>query len=246
MEISILKDTPDWTAVYKPCRMLVHKSRHFQEETNCRIETEARVGVRLHPIHRLDRPTSGVLLFAKSRESAGKLSNLFMKRNVRKTYFAVVRGHLTGEGTIDKPLRPLPERAYRPALTRYFGIVTKEMPWRIGRYEVSRYSLVRLEPVTGRFHQLRKHLAHVAHPVIGDTVYGDGPHNRAFRGELGINTLLLTAKRLQFSDPRTGATIDLVAPWNEDWRNLLERWKWPSDLESLMAKNSWPISVMPT
>ena len=242
-KIEVLKETPDWIAVYKPCRLLVHKSRLFQEETNCSKLLQKQIGKYLHPIHRLDRPTSGVLLFGKSRQVAGKFSKLFISRSIRKTYMAVVRGHLMGSGMIDKPLRPIPEKAYRSALTRYFCEGTAEASWAAGRYAQSRYSLLRLEPMTGRFHQIRKHMAFIAHPIVGDIVYGDGPHNRAFREQLGVSSMLLTAKRLEFSDPLTGATIDLVAPWNDDWRKVLEKWGWPSDFENLMDVSSSLSSV---
>ena len=107
----ILRETQDWVAVYKPPRLLVHKSRLFQEEANCRDLVQEKVGMRLRPVHRLDRPTSGVLLFAKSRESAGRLSKLFVGRLIRKTYYAVVRGHLPGAGMIEKPLGRVPQKA---------------------------------------------------------------------------------------------------------------------------------------
>ena len=181
--LEILYQDDVLVAVNKPAGMLVHRSwldRHetqFVMQNFCAIKS----GCLVYPIHRLDRPTSGVLLFALNSEIANLLCQQFEQKQTEKQYLAVVRGYVTGHGEIDYPLKiqldkiadkfSQQDKAPQSAVTFYEGLQTVEMPYGVGRYATSRYSLVRLVPKTGRKHQLRRHMKHIFHPILGDTQY---------------------------------------------------------------------------
>lgn len=139
--------------------------------------------------HRLDRPTSGVLLMGLSSEAGRLLAQQFEQHQIRKRYHAIVRGWLMEEALLDYPLVEELDRIAdkfaredkgpQPAVTHYRGLATVEMPVATGRYPTSRYGLVELEPKTGRKHQLRRHLAHLRHPILGDSKHGDLRQNRS-------------------------------------------------------------------
>ena len=156
------------------------------------------LGRRVYPAHRLDKGTSGALAFALDREMASALAMAFAGREVVKTYLAVVRGWPDESGVIDHELAAVQDEyalpaddAARPARTAFRRVATIELPVRVDRYPSSRYALLELHPETGRRHQLRRHLAHVSHPIIGDSTYGKGRHNRLFADLHGIRRLML-------------------------------------------------------
>jgi tRNA pseudouridine65 synthase len=149
---------------------------------------------------------------------------------MRKEYLTVVRGFLEGEGVVDYPLAEEPGDDAVAATTRYRSIATIELPVPVGRYPTARYSLIAVEPLTGRKHQIRRHMAHLRHPVIGDIVHGEGRHNRLFRERFGIGRLLLHARRVSFEHPVTGAELRIDAPL-------------PPELQSLFGVLGWPVSV---
>jgi tRNA pseudouridine65 synthase len=171
------------------------------------------IGQWVYPIHRLDRPVSGILLFALNPETARRMGTAFQARDTRKTYLALVRGYCEDEGIIDYPLKEeldqaTDARAYadppaKPAVTEYTRLSKIEIPEAVGRYSSARYSLLALHPVTGRKHQLRRHMKHIFHPIVGDTTHGDGCHNRFFRDRFASNTLMLAATGLEFPHPHT-------------------------------------------
>jgi len=229
-------------AINKPSGLLVHRSHLDRLETRFAVQTlRDQLGQRVFPLHRLDKPTSGVLLFALDSDSARQLAEEFVAHRVAKTYLAVVRGWPEDEGVIDYPLVDGPEwgsktvqndsAAARPALTRYRTLARCELPFAVGRYPQSRYALVKASPATGRRHQLRRHFKHILHPLIGDTRYGEGRHNRLFREKYDCQHLLLHAQAVQFRHPETGQILQLEAPLPEDFKQVLER----SGLSSL-----WP------
>ncbi len=143
-------------------------------------------------MHRLDKGTSGVLLFALDAGVARRVADAFAAGSIRKQYLAVVRGWPDERGVIEQPLVPIDDdraprtsNVARDARTRFVRLATAELPRRVDRYPTTRYALLELEPTTGRRHQLRRHLAHVSHPIIGDSTYGKGAHNRLFRELFG-------------------------------------------------------------
>lgn len=204
MKLSLLYLDADLAVVDKPSGMLVHRGMD-RDPVVAMTALRDLLGRHVFPVHRLDRPTSGALAFALSPEVAAALGRRFEAGEVRKRYLALVRGIPPDEGVVDHPV-PKDEGGERvPAVTRYRRLHTFE-----------RFSLVEAEPLTGRFHQIRRHLKHLGHPLVGDVNYGRGEINRAFRERFALNRLALHARSLELPHPRTGAPIAVIAPLPED------------------------------
>ncbi|UNU73456.1 tRNA pseudouridine(65) synthase TruC [Moraxella nasovis] len=240
--LEILYQDDDLVAVNKPARMLVHRSWLDKHETVF-VMTLLRdmLGLYVYPVHRLDRPTSGVLLFAKSSDTARTLSLQFEHHTVQKTYLAVVRGHLLGCGRIDYPLavkldkiadKFASDKAPQSAITDYENLATCEMPFvSAKRYATSRYSLVKLMPITGRKHQLRRHMTHLFHPIVGDTTHGDTAQNKAVQAHTGVSRLLLHAHSLTFDD-MNGNKVQVIAPPDDEFNQVMAVFGWGGCLVS--------------
>jgi len=224
--LPVLYRDEHFIAVDKPAGMLVHRTWIADGSEFVLQRLRDQIGQRVYPVHRLDRPTSGVLVFGLSSRAAADLCELFKDRQVEKRYLAVVRGYVEGEGTIDYPLREEPHLPAQEAVTHYRGLAKVELPIAVSRYATTRYSLVEAIPETGRMHQLRKHFAHISHPIIGDTSHGDGRHNRLFRERFGIHRLLLHARALTFRHPYTGAEIRIEAPRPAEFEALYHAFGW--------------------
>jgi tRNA pseudouridine65 synthase len=221
-ELSVLYRDEHLIAIDKPAGLLVHPSWIDKHETRCAMMLlRDQIGQYVYPVHRLDKPTSGVLLFALSPEIARQLTEVFTQRQVDKRYLAVVRGYTEVSGRIDHPLREKPDkltdrraRADKPAqsaVTEYRRLATLELPVRVDRYPSSRYSLIEARPLSGRKHQLRRHFKHLSHPIIGDTRYGKSNHNRLFAERFGSHRLLLAATHLVLPHPVSGRKLMLEA-----------------------------------
>ena len=214
----ILFQDDSLVAVNKPSGLLVHRSWIAAEATDFALQrVRALTGRRVYPVHRLDRPTSGVLLFAFSPQAARAVQAQIEDGTLEKVYLAIVRGWTAPDGCIDHPLKDDAKLrngrlAERPALTDYQRLATAELPVAIETYPSSRFSLVRLMPRTGRTRQLRRHLAHIAHPIIGDTSHGRGAYNRWFREHLDCDRLLLHAYALSLRHPADGTALVITAP----------------------------------
>ncbi len=218
-------------AVHKPAGLLVHRSPIDKHETEFALQYARALngGEHVYPVHRLDRPTSGVLLFARDPDTARTVGQAMMAGEVNKTYLAVVRGWTQESGTIDHPLKDEPEdrrlrgteQPVRDALTHYRRLATTEIPVEIERYPTSRYSLVELYPKTGRKHQLRRHMKHINHPIIGDANHGRGRHNRYFAERFGQGRLMLAATELALTHPVTDEELILKAPPERSFMDVL-------------------------
>ena len=229
--LTILYRDKHYIAVDKPAGMLVHRSWIAEEEEVFLLQTlRDQIGQRVYPIHRLDRPTSGVILFALSGEAARRMCGVFEQRGVTKEYMAIVRGYTDERGHIDYPLREEPHKPEQQAVTDYQRLATVELPIATGRYNTSRYSLVRVTPVTGRMRQIRKHFHHIFHPLIGDTSHGEGRHNRLFRDHFDCHRLLLHAHRLVLSHPDSGAPLAIEAALPREYMALFEAFGWQGSL----------------
>lgn len=236
MELDILYRDNELIAINKPAGMLVHRSWLDKHETVFAMQTlRDQIGQHVFPIHRLDRPTSGVLLFALNSDMARTMSQLFEQHQIQKSYLAVVRGYLEGEGRIDYPLKVQldkiadkfsQEKEAQDAITDYKGLATVEMPYPAGKFQTARYSLVQLFPQTGRKHQLRRHMKHLFHPIMGDTNYGDLHQNRALIANTGCDRLFLHSNRLQFIHPKHLQKIEINAPLDQQWLSLFEQFGW--------------------
>lgn len=217
--------------VNKPAGLLAHRSGMAAYETDFLLDRlREQLGRRCHLIHRLDRATSGALLIAFDATMARQLGEQFMSREVSKTYLAVARGHLDDSGCIDHPLDAPGKPQPKPALTHYRRLASIELPIALGRYESVRYSLLALQPETGRYRQLRRHLKHISHHLVGDTSHGEGRHNRLFRVEFGVHRMLLHAWRLSFQHPALGTRMDIAAPLDTEWQRILHRFEWETAL----------------
>lgn len=229
-EIPILYRDEDMIAVHKPSGMVVHPTDLARLEKISLMGLVRRITRQLvWPLHRLDRPTSGLVLFALNKNAASILGRQFSTHTVKKRYLAVVRG-VPEDQNINHPLKERP--LYRSdlvraepqeAFTRVRLLKQIEIPVAVGRYPTSRYALVELLPVTGRRHQLRRHMKHVFHPIIGDTTYGDGVHNRYFREHLAGNRLLLSAIELTVAHPVSGEDLAIEGPLEPSFANVLQQ-----------------------
>ncbi|MFT3812000.1 MAG: pseudouridine synthase [Acidovorax sp.] len=222
-------------AVYKPAGWLVHRTGLDAGETRFAVQTlRDQIGQRVFPVHRLDKGTCGVLLFALTPEAARALGQSFMEHRVRKRYLALVRGWAPEAAEVDHPLRPddaPPDAPAQPARTRFARLATLDWPEAFDpRHAGTRLSLVEAWPATGRRHQVRRHLKHLAHPIIGDATHGKGPLNRWWAERLGRHRLWLHAWRLEVPHPATGAPLAIdsgvgacAAPAQaRDWQRLLQ------------------------
>jgi len=236
--LTILYRDAELVAVHKPAGLLVHRTNLDRHATVSALQlVRDQVGMHVYPVHRLDRPTSGVLLFALSPEVAQAVAAEFAARTVVKTYLAVVRGYVDEQGVLDHPLADEDDAGIRTtppreAVTEYRRLAGTELPFAVGRYSTSRYSLVEVRPRTGRRHQIRRHLKHLMHPVIGDTRYGEGRHNRMFRNEFDCHRLLLAAVELSLNHPATGERLTVRAPLAADFAAVVERMGWSSAVPS--------------
>jgi len=232
--LEILYQDDYLVAVNKPPGLLVHRTGLDAGETRFALQLlRDQLGRQVWPAHRLDKGTSGVLLFALDADTARRLGVAFdAPDQVHKTYRAVVRGWPPSGGLIDHPLRRMADDA-RPgreevqaAQTRYRTLDRYELPLPQGGFAATRCALVELEPLTGRRHQLRRHLKHLAHPIIGDATHGKGPLNRALAALLGAQRLWLHATRLDLAHPVHGYRLSLAAPTGHAW----EAWSRTIDL----------------
>lgn len=226
-------------AVDKPAGMLVHRSFLDKHETLFVMQTlRNQLGQHVFPVHRLDRPTSGVLLFALSSEVARLLTEQHQQESWQKFYLAVVRGYVKEPLLLDYALKEQldkvadkkarQDKIAQDARTAIWPLAQVELPFAVGRYPAARYSLVALQPQTGRKHQLRRHMSHLRHPIAGDTTHGDGKHNRLFVEHFGNDRLLLIAKRLSILHPMTGLLLHFDAGI-DDITPLFSGFGWPVD-----------------
>jgi len=191
----------------------------------------------LHTVHRLDRPTSGLLLFAKNKEMAKAISILFAENQVSKNYVCIVRGFTEAEGCIDKALQKEGEGEVQEALTHYRTLQQQEVDLEISKYPRSRFSLLEVKPITGRMHQIRRHLAHLRHPIIGDIKYGDRHYNRYMREVLGFENLMLHAYQMEFIHPLSKEKISVKAPLPDEFLGLLKRLEFSNAQFPLLPSN---------
>lgn len=242
----------DWlVAIHKPAGLLVHRSPIAAGEQRFAVQLlRDQIGQPVHPVHRLDRGTSGVLVFALDRDSARTLSDAFAAQRVDKTYLAVVRGWPVDSGVIDHPLKRQPDDAEwvdpraqllpQDAVTRWRRLATAELPIASDRHPTTRCALLELLPETGRRHQIRRHLKHAAHPIIGDATYGKGPLNRDFVALTGCARLLLHCAEMRFAHPASGAPLHVVAPLAGAFAQLMQTLGWQAAAAPWLAPTAFP------
>lgn len=200
--------------------MLVHRSRIARDAREFALQLlRDQIGQQVFPAHRLDRKTAGVLLFAKNKAMNTYLQAQFQEQKVEKIYHALVRGFILPQGKIDYALRN--EGKVKEAQTKYRCLNQYELPLPFGNHATSRYSLVELRPQQGRYHQLRKHMAHIFHPIIGDRPHGCNKQNRLWKEHFGMTKMLLHAKTLALYLPN-GQKLSLNAPYSSTFSEVLD------------------------
>ncbi len=221
--LEILYRDEHLVAVHKPAGLLVHRSDLDRHETRFAVQLlRDQIGRHVHPVHRLDKGTSGVLLFALDAGSSSTVGGQFERDEISKRYLAIVRGWPPESGLIDHALsrrfddygrKLAPEDRPPPlaAITTFRRLGIVEIAEQVERYPQSRYALLELAPKTGRQHQLRRHLKHIAHPIIGDATWGKGVHNRFFQQRYGCNRLLLACTRLELRHPHSDLPLRIDA-----------------------------------
>lgn len=239
--LEILYQDEYLVAINKPSGLLVHRSPIDKNETEFAVRIlRDQLGRFVYPIHRLDKPTSGVLLFALDKESAKIMGETFMSHEAKKSYIAVVRGYIPESGEIDYALSikldkiadkdSSADKEPQEAITHYERLATVELDFQVGKYDKTRYSLVKLNPLTGRKHQLRRHMKHISHHILGDTKYGRGEHNILIRHEFGCHRMLLHAKELCIAHPYTKEQLCIKAPLDATFRTMFSYFGWSESL----------------
>ena len=233
MIIEILYQDKYLVIINKPSGLLVHRSPIDKKETIFALQlVRDQIGQFVYPIHRLDRPTSGVLVFALSSKIARIMSEKFRNHQVQKEYLAIVRGYTKEEELIDYDLKVLLDKKAdrdkknnkepQKAQTYYKQLATIELPYPVSRYPVARYSLLKLLPKTGRKHQLRRHMKHIFHPIVGDTKYGRNEHNNLFRKKFNVHRLLLHASKISFNHPINNNPLIIEAKLDEVFGSVVD------------------------
>ncbi len=230
-----------YVAINKPANLLAHASiidRH--EKLNATSLLEEYLQKKVFNVHRLDKPTSGIMIFGLHSEAARKGMESFARADNKKVYLAVTRGYSELSGRVRTALPPVADklldkrrkqgRQTKSALTEFRRLATHELPVLISRYPTSRYSLLEVHPKTGRMHQIRRHLRQIRHPIIGDTKYGDHKHNRYFRDDLGLRRMFLAATELTFFHPFTNSPVTLTARLDEKFTDLIRKFGWQSSV----------------
>jgi tRNA pseudouridine65 synthase len=209
--------------INKPNGLMVHRSpiSMSNADTFAIQELRDQLGVFVYPAHRLDRKTSGLLIFALDPENLKNLNAQFEAKTVTKTYHAIVRGFTDLEGIIDYALTNDKGKT-QEAVTRYKTLQQTEVPVPFGQHATSRYSLVEVYPETGRMHQIRKHLAHIHHPIIGDRPHGCNKQNKLFLEKWQLTEMLLHAIAVEFDHPVSGDRISLKADYQSEFKRMLD------------------------
>jgi len=231
--LEILYEDEYLVAINKPTGLLVHKSMIDKHEIYFAMKMlRDQIGKWVYPIHRLDKPTSGVLLFALDSHTAKLMGEQFSSHTIEKIYIAIGRGYVEKEGVIEHALLEKldkisdrdksADKEAKEAVTEFRCLGQIEIDASVGRYDTVRYSLVELKPYTGRKHQLRRHMKHINHHLLGDTKYGRGEHNKFVREKYDMNRLMLHAISLRVKHPYTEKELFIKAPLDEVFKRMLK------------------------
>lgn len=235
MALEILHRNPDYVVIHKPRGIHVHQpedSRHrVPRDQTVLFCLRKQIEQFLYPVHRLDVATEGVMVMALKKEVAARLQGEFQNGRVQKVYHAICRGWTDESGEIDIPLERDSNQTLADAKTSFRTLARTECPFPIGkRYQTARFSLVEVRPHTGRWHQIRRHMARTTHPIVGDREHGDTSHNRYFREVLGESGLWLRATRLTFEG------CEYSSPFTERWTKMSERLGFAIDLQKVFQE----------
>ncbi|MBE8721418.1 pseudouridine synthase [Sphingobacterium pedocola] len=220
--LEILYEDENLIAINKPHGLLVHRSSIAADTSVFALQLlRDQIGKTVYPAHRLDRKTAGVLLFSLNKETDQLIQPLFSDKAIEKKYIAILRGFCAQEGTIDYPLAK-ENGVVQEAITHFKKLAQAEIGIPSGKFPTSRYSAVEACPETGRMHQLRRHFAHILHPIIGDRPHGCNKQNKLWKEMFQMDTMMLHAKSLDFIHPRTQENIHIEAPLQPEFRRVLD------------------------
>ncbi|WP_333621303.1 pseudouridine synthase [Sphingobacterium multivorum] len=222
MPLEILYQDESIVAINKPHGLLVHRSAIARDASAFALQLlRDQLGKTVYPAHRLDRKTGGILLFSLNKETDQYLQKSFQERKIEKKYLAVLRGFAPAEGLIDYPLKR-DDGTVQEAQTSFRLLAQGELAVPFGKFPTARYSLVEANPITGRMHQLRRHFAHIFHPIIGDRPHGCNKQNKFWKEAYQMDTMLLHASELTFKHPLSGEDVHIKAPLQPDFIRVLE------------------------
>ena len=220
--LEILYRDEDLIAINKPHGLLVHRSSIAADTSEFALQLlRDQIGQAVYPAHRLDRKTGGVLLFSLNKAMDSLIQQAFANNQIKKEYLAVLRGHPEADAEIDYPLKK-ENGTLQEALTRFEVIEKAEIDLPFGKFPTSRYTLVKAMPQTGRMHQLRRHFAHIFHPIIGDRPHGCNKQNKLWKETFEHDTMLLHASKLEFKHPRTNEVIEISANLQPEFQRALQ------------------------
>jgi tRNA pseudouridine65 synthase len=224
--LEILYQDDHLIAINKPHGLLVHRSSIAADAEEFALQLlRDQVGKKVNPVHRIDRKTGGVLLFAFNKPAEIGMQQAFMDNRVKKKYLAIVRGFTPDAENIDYPLRK-ENGTLQEAFTRYVTLKRAELDVPLGQHATSRYSLVEAAPETGRMHQLRKHFSHIFHPIIGDRTHGCNKQNKLFKQKWDLDSMMLHASWLCFKHPVTDEEINISAPLQPEFTRMVNVMGW--------------------
>lgn len=220
--LEILYKDSQLVAINKPHGLLVHRSSIAKDASEFALQLlRDQLGQHVFPCHRLDRKTSGVLLFAKDEETNKLMQRKFAEGLISKKYLAVVRGYANDKEVIDYPLKK-EDGNLQEAVTTYITLDRTELEIPFSGKPTSRYSLVEVEPLTGRIHQIRKHFAHIFHPIIGDRPHGCNKQNKLFKEKWNMTTMMLHASTISFDHPVTSKMIIITSQPFDEFNRVME------------------------
>lgn len=219
--LEIIYQDEDLIAINKPHGLLVHQSSIARDATEFALQMlRDQVGKHVSPVHRLDRKTSGILLFALNKEAEISMHQQFMNNETNKKYISILRGFTPETMDIDYPLAK-ENGTMQDAYTSFKTLEHAEVDVAFGKFSTSRYSLIEANPTTGRMHQLRRHFSHILHPIIGDRTHGCNKQNKFFKDTWDMTTMLLHASELEFKHPTSGLPIHLKASIQSEFKRVM-------------------------
>lgn len=226
MNLEILYQDEYLVAINKPHGLAVHRSNYIGDADIFAVqELRDQIGQYVYPCHRLDRKTSGVLLFALNEEVNSLMQKQFAENKVKKKYLTIVRGYTDDYGKIDYPLTNEKGKT-QEAITEYKTQNRAELNIPLGKFKTSRYSLVEVMPQTGRLHQIRKHFAHILHPIIGDRPHGCNKQNKLFKEKFEMTTMMLHAQEIEFVHPISKKLIHIKADLHSEFVRIMNLMNW--------------------
>jgi len=221
LQLEIIYQDSHLVAINKPHGLLVHRSKIANNASEFALQLlRDQLGQRVYPCHRLDRKTSGVLLFALDQETHRLMQTKFADGKMKKKYLAILRGYTSNKGIIDYPLKK-EDGVLQEAVTAYKTLDRSELEIPFSGQPTSRYSLVQIEPLTGRMHQIRKHFAHIFHPIIGDRPHGCNKQNKLFKEKWDMTTMMLHASMLKFQHPYISEEVFISAELSSEFKRVV-------------------------